>query len=48
MISFINTFLTYLILVVVSAAIMVAGVFAGKKLRDIKNSKDEGKEVKEN
>lgn len=39
MIAFVNTFLTYLILVVASAAIMVAGVFAGKKLRDIKDSK---------
>lgn len=43
MISFFNTFITYLILVIASGIIMVAGVFAGKKLRDIKDNKDAAK-----
>ena len=40
MISFINTFLSYLILVVISMAVIVAGVFCGKKLRDAKDKKE--------
>ncbi len=40
MIAFFNTFLSYLILVVISAAVIVAGVFCGKKLRDAKDAKE--------
>ncbi len=43
MISFINTFLSYLILVVVSMVVIVAGVFCGKKLRDAKDVKEAAK-----
>ena len=39
MISFVNTFLSYLLLVVISAAIAVLGTFVGKKLRDYKDKK---------
>ncbi len=40
MIAFINTFLSYLILVIISMAVIVAGVLCGKKLREIKDSKN--------
>ncbi len=40
MISFINTFLSYLILVVISMAVIVAGVICGKKLREAKDKKE--------
>ena len=43
MISFINTFLSYLILVVISMAVIVAGVVCGKKLREAKDKKDAAK-----
>ncbi|MCR5233281.1 MAG: vanadium nitrogenase [Lachnospiraceae bacterium] len=39
MIAFINEFLSYLLLVIIMAAIAVCGVFTGKKLRDKKNAK---------
>ena len=40
MIGFVNTFLSYLILVVVSMAVIVAAVICGKKLREAKDEKD--------
>ena len=40
MIAFINTFLSYLILVVISMAVIVLAVISGKKLRDMKDEKD--------
>ncbi len=40
MISFVNMFLTYLILAVASIAIIVVAVICGKKLRDAKDRKD--------
>ncbi len=40
MVLFFNTFLSYLILVVISMAVIVAGVFCGKKLRDAKDKKE--------
>ena len=41
MISFINTFLSYLILVVISIAVIVLAVYCGKKLREMKDAKEE-------
>ena len=38
MVAFFNEFITYLLLVIIMAAIAVGGVFAGKKLRDKKNA----------
>jgi len=43
MVAFINSFLTYLILVLCSMAIIVFAIFSGKKLRDIKDEKDAAK-----
>ncbi len=40
MVVFFNTFLSYLILVVISAGVIVLGVFCGKKLRDAKDAKE--------
>ena len=40
MIAFINTFLSYLILVVISMAVIVAGVVCGRKLREMKDTKE--------
>ncbi len=40
MIAFINTFLSYLILVVISMAVIVLGVICGKKLREAKDAKE--------
>ena len=40
MIAFFNEFITYLLLVVIMAAVAVGGVFAGKKLRDNKKAKE--------
>ena len=40
MIAFINTFLSYLILVILSAGVIVLGVFCGKKLREVKDAKE--------
>ena len=39
MISFINMFLTYLILVIISIGVIILGVICGKKLRDAKDAK---------
>ena len=39
MIGFVNTFLTYLILVVISMGVIIAGVICGKKLRESKDAK---------
>ena len=47
MIAFINTFITYLILVIASVAIIIAGVLCGKKLRQVKDSKSVEEEIKE-
>ena len=40
MVSFFNEFISYLLLVVIMAAVAVCGVFAGKKLRDSKDAKE--------
>lgn len=40
MIAFVNTFLTYLLLVIISMCVIVAGVFCGKKLRENKDAKE--------
>ena len=40
MIPFINTFLSYLILVIISMCVIVAGIICGKKLRDAKDAKE--------
>ena len=48
MISFINTFLSYLILVIISMCVIVAGVICGKKLRERKDAKTaQESEIKE-
>ncbi|MCR5107969.1 MAG: hypothetical protein K6B28_07365 [Lachnospiraceae bacterium] len=39
MIAFINTFLSYVIVVIVFMAIIVCAVMLGKKLRDMKDAK---------
>jgi len=39
MIAFINTFLSYLLVVIIFAIIAVCGVLIGKKLRDSKDAK---------
>ena len=41
MIAFINTFLSYLILVVISMVVIVVAVICGKKLREMKDAKNE-------
>jgi|P827metagenome_2_1110787.scaffolds.fasta_scaffold52143_2 heme/copper-type cytochrome/quinol oxidase subunit 2 len=41
MISFFNTFLSYLILVIISMVVIVLAVYCGKKLREMKDAKDE-------
>ncbi len=51
MVTFINSFLSYLILVLVSFVLIVLGVVCGKKLRDSKDAKtilDEDKSDVEN
>lgn len=50
MVSFVNMFLTYLILVVISMGVIVLGVICGKKLRDTKDAKADnaGSKSKEN
>ncbi|MCR5686715.1 MAG: hypothetical protein K6G58_01605 [Lachnospiraceae bacterium] len=40
MIAFFNTFLSYLILVIISMAVIVAAVICGKKLREMKDAKE--------
>lgn len=45
MIAIVNSFLSYLILVICSMAIVVLAVFCGKKLRDVKDNKDANKAV---
>ena len=40
MIAFVNTFLSYLILVIISMAVIVAAVICGKKLREAKDAKE--------
>ncbi|MBO4904920.1 MAG: hypothetical protein J5367_06825 [Lachnospiraceae bacterium] len=40
MIAFINTFLSYLILVIISMAVIVVAVICGKKLREMKDAKE--------
>ena len=40
MIGFVNTFLSYLILVVISMVVIVAAVLCGKKLRESKDAKE--------
>ena len=45
MVAFFNEFISYLLLVVIMAAVAVGGVIAGRKLRDSKDSKDAAKAV---
>lgn len=45
MVTVFNSFLSYLLVVIVFFCVIVAGIFAGKKIRDIKTSKDESDEV---
>lgn len=40
MIAFINTFLSYLLVMIVFAVLIVAAVILGKKLREAKDAKD--------
>ncbi len=40
MIAFVNSFLSYLLLVIISMCVIVAGVICGKKLRDRKDAKE--------
>jgi hypothetical protein len=40
MVSFFNTFISYLLLVVIMVALAICGGFVGKKLRDNKNAKE--------
>ncbi len=40
MITFINSFLSYLILVIISMAVIVLAVICGKKLREAKDAKE--------
>ena len=43
MVIFINTFLSYLLLFILFAAIMIVAIICGKKLRDAKDKKDAAK-----
>ena len=43
MILFLNQFISYLLIVLVSMGIIVLAVFLGKKWRDAKDRKDAGK-----
>lgn len=43
MISIFNSFISYLILVIVFAAVIVVAVICGKKLREAKDNKDAAK-----
>ena len=47
MIAFINTFLSYFILVVASVVVIIAAIVCGKKLRVVKDSKEAKEETKE-
>ncbi|MBQ7482294.1 MAG: vanadium nitrogenase [Lachnospiraceae bacterium] len=40
MVSFFNSFISYLLLVVIMVAVAICGGFTGKKLRDRKNAKE--------
>ena len=40
MIAFFNTFLSYLILVIMSMCVIVAAVICGRKLREAKDAKE--------
>ena len=40
MVAFINTFLSYLILVIISMIVIVVAVICGKKLRESKDAKE--------
>ena len=40
MVAFINSFLSYAILVIIFMVVIVAAVLCGKKLREVKNEKD--------
>lgn len=44
MVAFINSFLSYLILTILSMGVIVLAVFCGKKLRDVKDNKEANKE----
>ncbi|HOO27616.1 MAG TPA: vanadium nitrogenase [Lachnospiraceae bacterium] len=48
MVAFVNSFLSYLLLAVVSMGLIALAVFLGKKLRDKKDEKDMLKETEEN
>lgn len=40
MVAFVNMFLSYLLLVIISMCVIVAGVLCGKKLRENKDAKE--------
>lgn len=40
MVGFINTFLSYLLVVIVFVAVIICAILLGKKLREMKDSKD--------
>lgn len=48
MVLFFNSFISYLIVVIVFFAVIVCGVLAGKKLRDNKDKKAESAEKDNN
>ena len=45
MVSFFNMFLSYLILVIISMAVIVAAVICGKKLREAKDARTKADET---
>ena len=45
MVSFFNMFLSYLILVIISMAVIVAAVICGKKLREAKDARTNADEA---
>jgi len=47
MIGFVNMFLSYLILVIAFVAVIIAGIFAGKAIRQNKDKKDALKSANE-
>ena len=45
MIAFINTFLSYLLLVIINAILIVIAVICGKKLRERKDAKEAAEQM---
>ncbi len=48
MVVFFNTFLSYLILVIISMGVIVLAVICGKKLREAKDAKEAEKSATDN